>query len=67
MSSPTGTYRRAASESPVAHPALAHRPNRFARYGTMPIRYILKDNYGLLYFRNLDEVESRLNRKAKQS
>jgi len=37
-----------------------------ARHGTMPIRYILKDNYGLLYFRNLDEVESRLNTKAKQ-
>jgi hypothetical protein len=38
-----------------------------ARYGTMPIRYILKDNKGLMYFRNLDEVERRLNTKAKQS
>jgi hypothetical protein len=38
-----------------------------ARYGTMPIRYILKDNHGLMYFRNLDDVESRLNTKAKQS
>jgi hypothetical protein len=38
-----------------------------ARYGTMPIRYILKDNYGLMHFRNLDEVERRLNAKAKQS
>jgi len=38
-----------------------------ARYGTMPIRYILKDNHGLIYFRNLDDVESRLNTKAKQS
>jgi hypothetical protein len=38
-----------------------------ARYGTMPIRYILKDNYGLMHFRNLDEVERRLNTKAKQS
>lgn len=38
-----------------------------ARYGTMPIRYILKDNKGLMYFRNLDEVERRLNTKTKQS
>ena len=38
-----------------------------ARYGTMPIRYILKDNYGLMHFRNLDEVERRLSAKAKQS
>jgi hypothetical protein len=38
-----------------------------ARYGTMPIRYILKDNHGLIYFRNLDDVESKLNMKAKQS
>jgi len=38
-----------------------------ARYGTMPIRYILKDNHGLMYFRNLDDVERRLNTKAKQS
>jgi hypothetical protein len=38
-----------------------------ARYGTMPIRYILKDNHGLMYFRNLVDVESRLNTKAKQS
>ena len=38
-----------------------------ARYGTMPIRYILKDHKGLMYFRNLDEVERRLNTKAKQS
>ena len=38
-----------------------------ARYGTMPIRYILKDNHGLMYFRSLDDVESRLNTKAKQS
>jgi hypothetical protein len=35
-----------------------------ARYGTMPIRYILKDHKGLMYFRNLDEVERRLNTKA---
>jgi hypothetical protein len=26
-----------------------------------------KDNYGLMHFRNLDEVERRLNVKAKQS
>jgi hypothetical protein len=38
-----------------------------ARYGTMPIRYILTDNYGLIHFRNLDEVGRRLNAKAKQS
>jgi hypothetical protein len=37
-----------------------------ARYGTMPIRYTLKDSYGLIYFRNLDEVERRLNTKAKR-
>jgi hypothetical protein len=30
-------------------------------------REILKDNHGLMYFRNLDDVESRLNTKAKQS
>ena len=36
-----------------------------ARYGTMPIRYILKDHKGLMYFRNLDEVEQRINTKAK--
>jgi hypothetical protein len=36
-----------------------------AHYGTMPIRYILKDHKGLMYFRNLDEVERRLNTKAK--
>jgi hypothetical protein len=38
-----------------------------ARYGTMPIRFILRDNRGLIHFRNLDEVERRLNAKAKQS
>jgi hypothetical protein len=37
-----------------------------ARYGTMPIRYILKDHKGLMYFRNLDEVERRLNTKANK-
>ena len=36
-----------------------------ARYGTMPIRYILKDHKGLMCFRNLEEVERRLNAKAK--
>jgi hypothetical protein len=35
-----------------------------ARYGTMPVRYILKDHKGLIYFRNLDEVERRLNTRA---
>ena len=34
-----------------------------ARYGTMPICYILKDHKGLMYFRNLDEVERRLTRR----
>jgi hypothetical protein len=43
------------------------KSNVAARYGTMPIRYILKDNYGLIHFRNLDEVGRRLNAKAKQS
>jgi hypothetical protein len=38
-----------------------------ARYGTMPIRYVLRDKHGLIHFRNLDEVERRLNAKAKQS
>jgi hypothetical protein len=38
-----------------------------ARYGTMPIRFILRDKHGLICFRNLDEVERRLNAKAKQS
>ena len=38
--------------------------SREARYGTMPIGYILKDHKGLMYFRNLDEVERRLNTKA---
>ena len=37
-----------------------------ARYGTMPVRYILKDHKGLIYFRNLDEVERRLNTKANK-
>ena len=35
-----------------------------ARYGTMPIRYILKDHKGLMYFRNLGEVERRLSTSA---
>ena len=35
-----------------------------ARYGTMPVRYILKDHKGLMYFRDLDEVERRLSTKA---
>jgi hypothetical protein len=35
-----------------------------ARYGTMPVRYILKDHKGLMYFCNLSEVERRLNTKA---
>jgi hypothetical protein len=26
------------------------KPTETARYGTMPIRYILKDNYGLMHF-----------------
>ena len=34
------------------------------RYGTMPVRYILKDHKGLMYFRDLDEVERRLSMKA---
>jgi hypothetical protein len=38
-----------------------------ARYGTMPIRFILRDKHGLIHFRNLDEVERRLSAKAKQS
>ena len=38
-----------------------------ARYGTMPIRYILKDNHGLMYFRNLDDVESRLKTIVNRS
>ena len=28
---------------------------------------ILRDKHGLIHFRNLDEVERRLNAKAKQS
>ena len=36
-----------------------------ARFGTMPIRYTLKDHKGLMHFRNLEEVERRLNAKAK--
>ena len=36
-----------------------------ARYGTMPIRYILKDDHGLMHFRSLGEVERRLNAKAR--
>ena len=35
-----------------------------ARYGTMPIRYILKDHKGLIHFRSLDEVDRRLNTKT---
>jgi hypothetical protein len=31
----------------------------------MPIRYILKDDHGLMHFRSLDEVERRLNAKAR--
>ena len=40
------------------------KPTETARYGTMPIRYILKDDHGLMHFRSLDEVERRLNAKA---
>ena len=43
------------------------KSNVAARYGTMPIRFILRDKHGLIHFRNLDEVERRLNAKAKQS
>jgi hypothetical protein len=43
------------------------KSNVAARYGTMPIRFILRDKHGMIYFRNLDEVERRLNAKAKQS
>src|ERR1700730_966249 len=43
------------------------KTNAAARYGTMPIRFVLRDNHGLIHFRNLDEVERRLNAKAKQS
>jgi hypothetical protein len=43
------------------------KSNVAARYGTMPIRFVLRDKHGLIHFRNLDEVERRLNAKAKQS
>ena len=43
------------------------KSNAAARYGTMPIRFVLRDKHGLIHFRNLDEVERRLNAKAKQS
>jgi hypothetical protein len=43
------------------------KTNAAARYGTMSIRFVLRDNHGLIHFRNLDEVERRLNAKAKQS
>jgi hypothetical protein len=36
-----------------------------ARYGTMSIRYIVKDDRGRMHFRNLDEVERWLNAKAR--
>ena len=41
------------------------KPTEVARYGTMPIRYILKDDHGLMHFRGLDEVERGLNAKAR--
>jgi hypothetical protein len=43
------------------------KSNAVARYGTMPIRFVLRDKYGLIHFRDLDEVERRLSAKAKQS
>jgi hypothetical protein len=43
------------------------KSNVAARHGTMPIRFTLRDKHGLIHFRNLDEVERRLNAKAKQS
>jgi hypothetical protein len=43
------------------------KSNADARYGTMPIRFVLRDKLGLIHFRNLDEVERRLNVKAKRS
>jgi hypothetical protein len=41
------------------------KPRRAARYGSMAVRYVLKDKLGLLYFRSLREVERYLARRRR--